>query len=309
MKILKKLSVFDIIIGILFIVITFLSIMLFKWLGLLAIPILILLIFIYYNSDKIAILIRNLIKNISKKSSDEEIEINNNKRKNIDNKNNKKKKYSIDDEFEDNDIIIDEEKEILYEKKEKDIVKKVSKNNNNKTKSKSKSVKNNKEKKKKRNVLKVILTIFLSFCIICVLAVAAFFAYIVVTTEDFDPNKLTYRDQSVVYDKNGNTIAELGVGGSEKRESVSYDDLPQVLIDAIIATEDSRFFQHNGVDAPRFLKASIEQVLHIGSGGGASTLTMQVSKNNLTSTESKGIEGIIRKFRDVYISVFQIEKK
>ena len=315
MKILKKLSVFDIIIGILFIVITFLSIMLFKWLGLLAIPILILMIYIYYNSDKIAILIRNLIKNISKKSSDEEIEINNKVRKNIDNKsnkNNKKKKYSIDDEFEDNDIIIDEKKEILYEKKEKDIVKKVSKNNSNnkiKNKSKNKSVKNNKEKKKKRNILKVILTIFLSFCIICVLAVAAFFAYIVVTTEDFDPNKLTYRDQSVVYDKNGNTIAELGVGGSEKRESVSYDDLPQVLIDAIIATEDSRFFQHNGVDAPRFLKASIEQVLHIGSGGGASTLTMQVSKNNLTSTESKGIEGIIRKFRDVYISVFQIEKK
>ena len=245
MKILKKLSVFDIIIGILFIVITFLSIMLFKWLGLLAIPILILMIYIYYNSDKIAILIRNLIKNISKKSSDEEIEINNNKRKNIDNKNNKKKKYSIDDEFEDNDIIIDEKKEILYEKKEKDIVKKVSKNNSNnkiKNKSKNKSVKNNKEKKKKRNILKVILTIFLSFCIIGVLAVAAFFAYIVVTTEDFDPNKLTYRDQSVVYDKNGNTIAELGVGGSEKRESVSYDDLPQVLIDAIIATEDSRFF-------------------------------------------------------------------
>ena len=183
-------------------------------------------------------------------------------------------------------------------------MKKVSKNNSNnkiKNKSKNKSVKNNKEKKKKRNILKVILTIFLSFCIICVLAVAAFFAYIVITTEDFDPNKLTYRDQSVVYDKNGNTIAELGVGGSEKRESVSYDDLPQVLIDAIIATEDSRFFQHNGVDAPRFLKASIEQVLHIGSGGGASTLTMQVSKNNLTSTESKGIEGIIRKFRDVYI--------
>ena len=114
MKILKKLSVFDIIIGILFIVITFLSIMLFKWLGLLAIPILILMIYIYYDSDKIAILIRNLIKNISKKSSDEEIEINNKVIKNIDNKNNKKKKYSIDDEFEDNDIIIDEKKEILY---------------------------------------------------------------------------------------------------------------------------------------------------------------------------------------------------
>ena len=316
MKILKKLSVFDIIIGILFIVITFLSIMLFKWLGLLAIPILILLIFIYYNSDKVAILIKNLIRNIRKKLNNEDNEDtkidyknkNKNNNKNIDNK--KKKKYSIDDYFEDNDIIIDKEKEILYEKKEKDIVKKVSKNNNkSKTKVKTKNVKNNKEKKKKKNILKVVLTVFLSFCIICVLAVAAFFAYIVITTEDFDPDKLTYRDQSVVYDKNGNVIAELGVGGSEKRESVSYDDLPQVLIDAIIATEDSRFFQHNGVDAPRFLKASVEQVLHIGSGGGASTLTMQVSKNNLTSTESEGLKGIIRKFRDVYISVFQIEKK
>ena len=42
--------------------------------------------------------------------------------------------------------------------------------------------------------------------------------------------------------------------------------------------------------------------------GGASTLTMQVSKNTYTSTESSGIEGIIRKFTDVYVSMFKIEK-
>ena len=67
----------------------------------------------------------------------------------------------------------------------------------------------------------------------------------------------------------------------EKRESVTYDKLPQVLIDAIVATEDSRFFQHNGVDGARFLKASLGQVLGNSSAGGASTLTMQVVKNNL----------------------------
>ena len=108
-----------------------------------------------------------------------------------------------------------------------------------------------------------------------------------------------------MYDINGDVITTLG---AEKRESVSYDELPQVLIDAIIATEDSRFFQHNGVDLPRFLKASVLQVVGI-DGGGASTITMQTVKNNLTSTESRGIKGIIRKFQDVYLSVFKVDQE
>ena len=58
--------------------------------------------------------------------------------------------------------------------------------------------------------------------------------------------------------------------------------MPQVLVDAIIATEDSRFYMHNGLDVARFLKASASYVM--GSNiGGASTLTMQISKNTFTS--------------------------
>ena len=57
--------------------------------------------------------------------------------------------------------------------------------------------------------------------------------------------------------------------------------------------------QHNGFDLPRFLKASTGQVInkltHHGNAGGGSTLTMQVSKNNYTSVESSGFEGIKRK--------------
>lgn len=67
--------------------------------------------------------------------------------------------------------------------------------------------------------------------------------------------------------------------------------MPQVLIDAIVATEDSRFFQHNGFDAARFIKASASQLIGHG-GGGASTLTMQISKNAYTDTVSSGFEGI-----------------
>lgn len=171
--------------------------------------------------------------------------------------------------------------------------------------------KNKKENKKKSNIWKKILIICLFLAIFAIIAFGLFCAYIVLTTETFNPNKLTSRESSIIYDKEGNEIYTLSNNQNddvEKRIKITYDDLPQVLIDALIATEDSRFFQHKGVDLARFLKASILQVLGHDAGG-ASTLTMQVSKNSFTNTTSTGIKGIIRKFRDIYISVFQIEKK
>jgi len=311
MKLLKKITIFDIIIGILFIVINTLSILLFKWLGLLMLPILTILIFIYFNSNKIVL----LVKNIRKDKKNNKIEKKNkNKHNTKENKTKKNKKDSSLELFDDDDDLIIKESvdeiEKAYEVMDVDNVKKISKKKKEKVKPKKNKKKRTKKDKKEtkigRKILKVVLSAFLIFCITGVLAVASFLAYIVVTTEDFDPNKLTYQDQTKVYDKNGNVFATLG---TEKRESVTYNKLPQVLVDAIIATEDSRFFQHNGVDFPRFLKASIQQLLGQSSAGGASTLTMQVSKNNLTSRNSDGLEGIIRKFRDVYISVFQIEKQ
>lgn len=171
--------------------------------------------------------------------------------------------------------------------------------------------KNKKENKKKSNIWKKILIICLFLAIFAIIAFGLFCAYIVLTTETFNPNKLTSRESSIIYDKEGNEIYTLSNNQNddvEKRIKITYDDLPQVLVDALIATEDSRFFQHKGVDLARFLKASILQVLGRDAGG-ASTLTMQVSKNSFTNTTSTGIKGIIRKFRDIYISVFQIEKK
>ena len=171
--------------------------------------------------------------------------------------------------------------------------------------------KNKKEKKKKSSIWKNILIICLFLAIFMIVAFGIFCAYIVLTTETFDPNKLTSRESSIIYDIEGNEIYTLSNNQNddvEKRIKITYDDLPQVLVDALIATEDSRFFQHKGVDLARFLKASIYQLLGRDAGG-ASTLTMQVSKNSFTNTTSTGIKGIIRKFRDIYISVFQIEKK
>lgn len=159
-----------------------------------------------------------------------------------------------------------------------------------------------KNTKKKKTFLKKLLIVLISLGILVVFAAMAFLIYIVVSTAKFDPEALKSKDQTVVYDINNEVIATLG---SEKRESVTYDKLPQVLVDAIIATEDSRFFEHNGVDSARFLKATFGHLGGNSSAGGASTLTMQVVKNNLTSTE----RSIIRKFKDMYLSVFYLEKK
>ncbi len=195
------------------------------------------------------------------------------------------------------------------------IVKK-KKNIKKKKDEKKKKVKKVKQREKKlswfKNKIwwKKIIIVMLVIAIFMILMFSVFCAYIVFTTEDFDPDKLTKSESTIMYDKDGVEFANLGIMNDktfERREKVSYDDVPQVLIDAIIATEDSRFFQHNGVDLGRFLKASVLQLLGKNAGG-ASTLTMQISKNDLTSRESTGIRGIVRKFRDVYISVFQIEK-
>jgi len=164
----------------------------------------------------------------------------------------------------------------------------------------------NKGKSRKPKIKKhAILSLLMSFMILCAFACLAFCLYIIITCPEFDTSRLYKTNSSVVEDMNGNVIAELGV---EKRENVTYDQLPDVLIDAIIATEDSKFFQHDGIDLLRFGKATIGQLLGQDNAGGGSTLTMQIVKNTYNGTEAHGIAGILRKFRDIYMAVFKVEK-
>ena len=166
--------------------------------------------------------------------------------------------------------------------------------------------------KKKRKIGYIILCVITFLAILMILAVGAFAAYIVIKAPKFNEERLFSKESSTFYDINNEQFYTLGmnVGNDvvEKRIKLTYEELPEILIDAVVATEDSRFFQHNGVDLARFIKASIGQVLGHSDAGGASTLTMQVSKNSLTDTTSSGIKGIIRKFTDIYLAVFEIEK-
>ena len=159
-------------------------------------------------------------------------------------------------------------------------------------------------KAQKRKKRKIFLIALLSLFILGLVAIGVFIMVIVKDAPEFKEENLYTKEDSILYDANGEVFARLG---SEKRIKVTYEELPQVLIDAIIATEDSRFYQHNGFDALRFLKASATQLIGQG-GGGASTITMQVAKNAYTSPISNGWEGIKRKFTDIYLAIFKIEK-
>ncbi len=161
-------------------------------------------------------------------------------------------------------------------------------------------------KPKLRKVLNILIIIFLIMALAGCVGVSAFFIYIVQQAPEFDIEVLNKREASILYTTDGEEYARIG----ELRENITYDDLPEVFIDALIATEDSRFFQHNGFDAPRFLKASIGQVLRKRNAGGASTLSMQLVKNTYTNAKQNEMnsEGIIRKFTDIYLAVFKLEK-
>ncbi len=162
-----------------------------------------------------------------------------------------------------------------------------------------------KYKRKKRRVLKMLFNLMLLLILLALIGAIIFAIYIVINAPDFDPENLYRAESSIIYDRNGNQIAKIGL---EKRKKVAYDELPQVLVDAIVATEDSRYYQHNGFDLPRFTRAAAGQVINKitghGNAGGGSTISMQVVKNNFTDTE----QTITRKFTDIYISIFKLEK-
>ena len=158
--------------------------------------------------------------------------------------------------------------------------------------------------KKKSSKLNIISAIILGFIVFFGLAGFGFIYFIYINSPEFNTDLLYKQESSNIYDSQGKLITTIG---TEKRQIVEYKDLPQVLIDAILATEDARFFEHNGVDVPRFMIASYGYFTG-NNAGGASTITMQVSKNSFTSTEAEGIEGVVRKFTDVYLSMFKIER-
>ena len=87
---------------------------------------------------------------------------------------------------------------------------------------------------------------------------------------------------------------------NDNRTPVKFEDLPAHLIDALIATEDIRFFSHSGID----FKSTLRAIIKLGRDGGGSTITQQLAKQLFTGEGSKNIfERISQKFKEYIISI------
>ncbi len=108
---------------------------------------------------------------------------------------------------------------------------------------------------------------------------------------------------TTIYDSAGNLTDTLVTEGSN-REEATYDELPQDLIDAFVAIEDSRFWTHNGIDLRSISRAAVG-VLTGENRGGGSTITQQLIKNNVFNGGMETSFGakLERKLQEQYLAV------
>ncbi|MBR2528103.1 MAG: transglycosylase domain-containing protein [Blautia sp.] len=126
--------------------------------------------------------------------------------------------------------------------------------------------------------------------------------------EDVDIMPLGYA--TFLYDYQGNQLRKLAAP-SANRLPVSIDQIPLNLQHAVVAIEDERFYEHNGVDVRGILRAAVRALTSHSFSEGASTITQQLLKNNVFTNwtnESTLVESFTRKLQEQYLAV-QIEKK
>ena len=99
-----------------------------------------------------------------------------------------------------------------------------------------------------------------------------------------------------VYARTGELIAEFG---EMKRSPLKYEEFPKPLINAVLAAEDDRFFEHPGVDYQGILRAVVHLVKTGKKGQGGSTITMQVARNFFLSREKT----YLRKLNEIFLAL------
>lgn len=109
---------------------------------------------------------------------------------------------------------------------------------------------------------------------------------------------------SQIYDADGNLMQTLVMEGSN-REEVSFDQLPDDLVNAFIAIEDSRFYEHNGIDLKGILRAVYVGITNGRFSEGASTITQQLIKNNVLQGgyETSMADKLRRKIQEQFLAV------
>ncbi|MBM7569861.1 transglycosylase domain-containing protein [Aquibacillus albus] len=148
--------------------------------------------------------------------------------------------------------------------------------------SQSRSARRKQRKQNKKTIWKKVLLLIIILGVVSMLGIGAVFTYYVAGAPDINEALLSDPASTKVYDINKEVFADLG---TYKRTKISYDDLPDVLIDAVIAAEDARFFNHPGIDFQRIAAAILGNITNGFGSEGASTITQQVVKGSFLSPE------------------------
>lgn len=99
-----------------------------------------------------------------------------------------------------------------------------------------------------------------------------------------------------IFTQDGKLISQFG---EKRRIPVTYDEIPPHLIEALIATEDSRFYDHPGIDPIGIARAAVVVALSGSAKQGASTITQQLARNFFLSNDKK----IMRKIKEIFIAI------
>ena len=161
------------------------------------------------------------------------------------------------------------------------------------------------------SLIRVLFVILITICVVigCT-GIGAFRGIIdnAPDVNDIDISPLGYA--TFLYDGDGNQLRKL-TAPSSNRLPVSIDQIPVDLQHAVVAIEDERFYEHNGIDVRGILRAFVKNLSSGDLSEGASTITQQLLKNNVFTNwtqESTWLERFTRKIQEQYLAV-EIEKK
>lgn len=165
-------------------------------------------------------------------------------------------------------------------------------------------LKSNSQKSKKRRIIDTVAILCLACIVIASIAGFLVLNKILDERQPFQQQLLEGATPTVILASNGEVAMELS-NGDGIRENITYDQVPQVVIDAFLAVEDSRFFKHNGFDLPRFLKSFLENIKQGGFAQGGSTLTMQMIDVSHTTTTpyQNTIQKLIAKVEEIFLAL------
>lgn len=160
---------------------------------------------------------------------------------------------------------------------------------------------NKKNIKKPKSLMKKILLSIMIIGIVCLVGGIGTLAYFISDAPKLDEKLLRDPIASKIKTVDGELIAELG---KENRDYINFEDIPETVREAFLATEDNRFFDHNGVDFLRFGSAVFANITDGFGSQGGSTLTQQVVKRSFLTPDKTAK----RKIQEMWLAI-QLERK